>query len=495
MGAVCSVVYSACSQKAKRLSVIETDVCVLGAGSGGLSYAAGAAQMGARVLILESGKMGGDCLNSGCVPSKALLAASKAAVSGRKAASFGVEYNTPKVDYSAVLDHVRDTISKIEPNDSAARFEKLGCTVINAHGRFISSREVECGSKKIRAKRFIIATGSSPSIPDIPGLKEAPYYTTSTIWRQKTLPKQLIIIGGGPVGLEMALAYQRLGTETTVIETDRILRREDPDLVNIARSSLEQEGIKLVEGANITKIRSSAGLISAAYVHNGQAQHVSGTHLLLATGRSPNINGLNLGVAGVATGSDGIKANSKGATTNRRIFAVGDVATKEGFTHVAGHQASTAIQNTILPPIPFRKAENRTDAYPRVTFLDPDVAQVGLNEETAIAQGVRYRVETADFDSGDRFVAERKTQGLIKVLVDAQDRVIGAGIVGHAAGELIHHWSLAVHRRDKITSLVGYIAPYPTMGEINKKIAGKFVAPKIFNPFVRRLVRFWLRFL
>lgn len=266
-------------------------------------------------------------------------------------------------------------------------------------------------------------------------------------------------------------------------------------MVALARDALLAQGLTLLEGAKVKSVGGTAGAIEVEYERQGQVHRAQGSHLLVAAGRRPNIEGLGLEAGGISFDQRGIKVQGQQRTTNPRVLAIGDVASAFQFTHVAGHQASIAIQNSILPPLPFRRAMSRDDAVPWVTFIDPEVAQVGLNETRARAQGIDYRVERVDFKAADRLVADRKTTGFVKVLLDKRDRVIGAGIVGPSAGELIHHWALAVYRGSKITQIAAYIAPYPTAGEINKKITAKFVGPKIFNPLVQRIVKFWLRFL
>lgn len=477
------------------MKTIKTDVCVIGAGSGGLSYAAGAVQMGAEVVLLEGGKMGGDCLNYGCVPSKALLAAGKAAVAGRDTEKFGITHGAAKVDYAKAMDHVHDVIAQIAPHDSVERFESLGCTVITEAGQFIDEKTVQAGDTQIQAKRFIVATGSGPFVPPIPGLDTVPYLTNESLWQQRELPKELLVIGGGAIGLEMALAHQRLGSKVTVFELASILPKDDPDMVEVARDSLVGEGLTLLEGAGVKSVGGKAGAIEVTYEKDGEEHTVKGTDLLVAVGRRPNVDGLGLEAAGIKYDRRGIETNAQQRTSNRRVLAIGDVAASFQFTHYAGHQASIAIQNTILPSIPGRKVVSREDAVPWVTFIDPEVAQVGLNETAAKAKGIDYRVERVEFGAADRLIAERKTKGFVKVLLDTKDRVIGAGIVGPSAGELIHHWALAVYNRSKITSIASFIAPYPTAGELNKKVTSRFIGPKIFSPLVKRIVRFWLRFL
>lgn len=476
------------------MTLLTPDVCVIGGGSGGLSYAAGAAQFGADVVLLEKGAMGGDCLNFGCVPSKALLAAGKAAASGAKAVKFGVTFAAPQVDYAAVMDHVHDVIGQIAPHDSPERFRELGVNVIERAGVFVDEGTVEAGDITIRAKRFIISTGSSAFIPPIPGLETTPYLTNESIWDQRTLPAHLLVLGGGPIGLEMALAHRRLGAEVTVLERETILAKDDADLVEVARESMIEEGLYIHERTSVTAVSGKEGAIElTAQTADGEEVTFKGTHLLVATGRAPNVNGLGLDAAKIAYSPRGIEVTGRQMTTNARVLAIGDVAQGPQFTHAAGHQASIAIQNTILPRIPFRKVETRNDALPWVTYIDPEIAQVGLSESAARAQGVEVRIERAEFKEADRLVAERATKGFIKVLLDKKDRVVGAGIVGQNAGELIHPWALAVYNKVKITTLASYIAPYPTAGEMGKKVTSKFIAPKLFSPLVKRIVKLWLR--
>lgn len=481
------------------MTVLTPDVCVIGGGSGGLSYAAGAVQMGASVVLIEGyapgGAMGGDCLHSGCVPSKALLAAGKAAVAGRDSGKLGVTYAAPQIDYAAAMAHVQSVKDAIAPHDSIERFEGLGIQVINDWAKFTDPKTVQAGEYTIQAKRFIVSTGSSAFIPPIPGLDQVPYLTNENLWDQTELPEHLAVIGGGPIGLEMALAHRRLGAEVTVFEMGSILIKDDPDMAEAARQALLKEGVQLREGAGVKSVDGAAGAIRVTYEADGQEQKLEASHVLVAVGRRPNVGSLNLEAANITTNRAGIEVDGTQRTSNPKVYAIGDVAGGPQFTHWAAHQASIAIQNTIMPKIPFRKVEARTDALPYVTYLDPEVAQVGLNETAAKAAGIDYKVERVNLDAVDRLQAEGKGHGFAKVLLDNKDRVIGAGIVGPNAGELIHHWALAVYDRRKITTMASFIAPYPTAGEINKKVTSAFIAPKIFSPLVRRVVRFWLRFL
>ena len=467
---------------------IDTDICVIGAGSGGLSVAAGAVQMGARVVLIEAGEMGGDCLNAGCVPSKALIAAAKAAEAQRKGFR-GVAGVTPQVDFGAVKDHVAAVIAGIAPVDSQERFEGLGCTVIRAVARFTSQREVEAGGQVIRARRFVIATGSRPFVPPVQGIETVPYLTNETIFALRDRPEHLIVIGGGPIGVEMAQAHRRLGSAVTVIEGAKVLGREDPELAAVVTGTLVAEGVTLIEGQPVVRL---AGIAGAVEVTLGDGQQVKGSHILMAVGRKVALDGLNLDAAGVAHTPKGVTVDARLRSTNRRVFAVGDAAGGLQFTHVAGWHAGIVIRQAVLG-LP-AKADPR--AIPRATYTEPELAQVGLTEaEARAAHGAALTVVRAEFAHNDRALTEGKASGLIKVMV-VKGRPIGASIAGPQAGELIALWALAISAKLKMSAIAGMVAPYPTLGEVSKRAAGAYFSPKLFdNPALTRLVRFVQRWI
>lgn len=466
---------------------IKTDLCIIGAGSGGLSLAAGAVQMGARVVLVEGHKMGGDCLNYGCVPSKALIAAGAAAQALRRGGP-GVAPVAPQVDYAAAMDHVRKTIATIEPHDSQERFEGLGVQVLRGWGRFRSETELEVGEDIVTARRFVIATGSRPFIPPIPGLDTVPCLTNETLFDLREAPGHLIIIGGGPIGMEMAQAHVRLGCKVTVIEGARALGRDDPELAQVVLDRLRAEGVEIVEEAPATRVESVGGEIT---VETGKGRF-TGTHLLVAVGRSPSLDRLNLQAAGVETTRTGVRVDDRLRSTNRRIHAIGDAAGGMQFTHVAGYHAGVVIR-PILLGLPARA---RTDLIPRVTYTDPELAQIGLTEaEARAAHGDRLTVARFDFAGNDRAIASGKTAGLIKVMV-LKGRPIGVSIAGPEAGELIAPWALAIANGLKMNAIAAMVAPYPTLGEVNKRAAGAYFSPKLFdNAWVKRAVRFVQRVL
>jgi pyruvate/2-oxoglutarate dehydrogenase complex dihydrolipoamide dehydrogenase (E3) component len=472
------------------MTAIETDLCVIGAGSGGLSVAAGAAQMGARVVLVERHKMGGDCLNYGCVPSKALLAAAHAAAAHRASAPFGVAADEPAIDFAKVRAHVHGVIAAIAPHDSVERFSGLGVRVIQAEARFVGRREVEAGGARIRAKWFAIATGSRPAVPPIPGLDSVPYLTNETVFDLATRPAHLIVIGGGPIGCELAQAFRRLGAAVTVLEMYSALGKDDPELAAAVKVRLSEEGVALREGVAIRRIDARDGAIAIAIESGGKTETIAGSHLLVAAGRTPNLEALALEAAGVAASKAGIVVDGRLRTSNRRIFAIGDAAGGHQFTHLAGYHAGIVIRQAL-----FRLFWTRTDlsALPWVTFTDPELANAGLSEAAARQRHGEVRVLRWAFADNDRAQAERATEGLAKIVTTKKGRILGAGIVGKNAGELIQPWCLAIQSRLKIGAMAGYIAPYPTLGEVSKRAAGSFYTPALFSARTRRIVRLLLR--
>ncbi|KAA8609175.1 dihydrolipoyl dehydrogenase family protein [Salipiger aestuarii] len=466
------------------MQTLKTDLCVIGAGSAGLSVAAGAAQMGASVVLVEKGEMGGDCLNHGCVPSKALIAAAHRAHEMTQGAPFGIAPEVPRVDYAAVMDHVAETIARIAPMDSQQRFEGFGINVIRAHARFVSPREIDAGGTRIAARRFVVATGSSPMVPPIPGLADVPYLTNESLWSLRQRPEHLLVIGGGPIGLEMAQAHRRLGSAVTVIEAGRALGREDPEMAAIVLERLHAEGVRILENTTVGAVR------PGIQVQAGD-ETLHGSHLLVAAGRKPNTDGLGLDVAGVETSPYGVQVDGGLRTTNRRIYAIGDIA-GGGFTHVAGYHAGLVVRSALFA-LP---AKARPQILPRATYTAPELAQVGLTEAEALAKhGDRLEVYRLPHDHNDRAVAQRATQGLLKLMV-VRGRPVGVSIAGAQAGELIGTWALALSAGLKLGALAGAVMPYPTVGELNKRLAGTYFTPRLFeNETVKKvtgLVQRWL---
>ncbi len=471
------------------MSYLKTDLLVIGAGSGGLSVASGAVQMGASVILLEGHKMGGDCLNYGCVPSKALIASGKAAYAQSHASPFGVADVKPKVDYGAAKDHVADVIAQIAPVDNQERFEGLGVKVIREYGSFISATQVKAGNHTITARRIVIATGSSPFVPPIPGLDSVPYETNETLFDLRERPKHLLIVGGGPIGMEMAQAHLRLGCKVTVIEGMKALGKDDPEMAAIVLGKLRAEGIEIAEDAMAAEIRGKAGAIE---IEAKDGRVFKGSHLLMAVGRKANTDKLNLDAAGIETTRSGIKVDDSMKTTNRHVYAIGDVAGGLQFTHMAGYHAGLIIRSAL-----FGLPAKATNAHiPWATYTDPELAQVGLTEAQAKEEhGGNLEVVRFHYTHNDRAIAERKTDGLIKVMV-VRGRPVGASIAGAQAGELINLWALVLANKLKMKHVANMVAPYPTIGELNKRAAGAYFSPRLFdNPKVKMLVGFIQRWL
>jgi pyruvate/2-oxoglutarate dehydrogenase complex dihydrolipoamide dehydrogenase (E3) component len=479
-------------------TTLTPDICVIGAGSGGLSVAAAAAAFGVPVVLIEKGEMGGDCLNYGCVPSKALIAASKHAHAVREARAFGIEAGEPVIDFQKVHDHVHGVIAAIAPHDSQERFEGLGVTVIRAPGRFTDAATVVAGDTTIKARRFVIATGSSAAIPPIPGLADVPFLTNESVFDLTRRPDHLIVIGGGPIGLELAQAHRRLGAKVTVLEAFGVFGKDDPDLAKVARAGVEADGVVLREGAKVTAVARAPRAtgeggdgegIAVTIEVGGATETITGSHLLVAAGRKANVEGLGLEAAGITHERRGITVDAGLRTSNRKVYAIGDVAGGLQFTHVAGYHAGLVIRS-ILFRLPVK--ENR-DILPWVTYTDPELGQVGLTEKAARERfGDTIKVLTFPYAGNDRAQAERATKGLIKVVTDKRGKILGCGVVGKNAGDILNMWAYAIANGQSVRSFAGYVSPYPTLPEIGKRAAVAFYAPSAANPWVRRVIG-WLR--
>jgi len=468
--------------------LLTPDLCVIGAGSGGLWVAAAAAALGVPVVLIEKDKMGGECLNTGCVPSKALIAAGKRAQAMRHADEFGIYNDGLRIDFQKVHRHVQDVIAAIAPNDSAARFTGLGVRVIKEAARFKDRNTVIAGEIEIRARRFVIATGSSPALPPIPGLAGTPHLTNETVFDLQNCPTHLIVIGGGPIGLELAQAFRRLGSAVTVLEAASPLAREDPECAAAVLRRLAQEGVEIRPGARITRVAAVDADVQAIL---GGGETLAGSHLLVATGRQAKVADLALDQAGIRYSKRGIEADRRLMTSNPRVYAIGDVvAGAPQFTHVASYHAGLVIRHALFR-LPVRA---RTEAIPRVTFTDPELAHVGLTEAEVRARGGGFRVLRWPYHENDRAQTERATSGHIKVLTSARGKILGATIVGPQAGELIATWALAIDRGLNIRALAGLVLPYPTLAEIGKRAAGIYFSPGLTSPLLRRIIALLRRF-
>lgn len=447
----------------------EYDLCVIGGGAAGLVVAAGGAMMGAKIALVErSERLGGDCLWHGCVPSKALLTAAGAAQSMRDAARFGLRAADPAPDLGAVMRRVRAVIADLAGHDSLDRFRGLGIDVTFGSGRFESAHAFEVANRTVTARRFVIATGSRPAVPPIEGLAGTPFLTSDTLFDIEGAVPELVVIGGGPQGVELGQALARLGSRVTLLEAGpRLLAREDPDLADVVIRRLRSDGVDVRTGAHILDVASNDRGIQVRIAASDGERTIRGTHLLVATGRAANVEGLGLEAAGVTLSEGRIATDARLRTSAAHIYACGDVAGPHAFTHMAEHQAGIVLRNALLR-IPARQ---ETRAVPWCTYTDPELARVGLSEQEAVAAGRRHRRYTFPFAAIDRARIAGEGEGLAKIVCDPRGRLLGAAIAGPNAGELIHEYILAITHRMKASDVARAIHVYPALAQINRKVA------------------------
>ncbi len=454
------------------------DVVVIGAGAAGLTVAGGLGRLGLAVALVEADRMGGECLNSGCVPSKALIACARRAQAVRDAGRFGVRVAAPEIDWGSVRAHVRGAVAAIAPHDAAERFEAWGVDVVRGHARFVAPRGLDVAGRRLGAPRIVLATGSRPGLPPLDGLTAVPYLTNETLFDLDERPRRLLVLGGGPIGCEMAQAFQRLGSDVALVEMERLLPGSDAEAGTIVATRLRAEGVAVFEAARAVGVEGRAGAIRLTLA-DGQA--LDGSHLLVATGRVANVGTLCLDVPGVTVGDDGIIVDRHGRTSARGIYAIGDCRAGPRFTHAAAHEGARLVTRLGFGvPAPTDRA-----ALPRVTYTDPAVAEVGVGEAEARLTPGRVAVSREPFADNDRAVADGDTAGFAKV-VRRDGRPVGAAIVGAGADELLLPWTLAVGRtRPTLWALSGLMLPYPTRGEIAKAVAFAAFEPRIFSARAR----------
>ncbi|MHB8908133.1 MAG: dihydrolipoyl dehydrogenase family protein [Syntrophales bacterium] len=474
------------------MAAYDYDLGVIGGGAAGLTAAAGGAQFGARTVLIEkSGKLGGDCLHVGCVPSKALIRAAGIWAQTGLLKEFGLpEVPRPPVDLGMVMDRVRSVIDRIQRHDSPERFCGLGAEVRFGGPAFIDSHTVALDGRPVSAKAWIIATGSSASLPPVPGLADLPVWTNETVFSQRRLPEHLLVLGGGPVGLELAQAFARLGSRVTVVEfLAQILGPEDADIAAVLRERLEAEGIVFLTGTRAVKAGQSGNSVTltvAPAEGPGEETLLSGNALLAAAGRKPNIDRLGLAAAGVVFTARGIPTDTRMRTNIPHIYACGDVNGLLPFTHVAGYEGGIAVANAVLH-LP-RKADYGKIGW--CTYTDPEVASIGMNERRAAKEGIAYRLFEAPFAENDRAIAEGETAGKVKLLVSKGGKLIGCQMIGPRAGELIHEWVIALNAGVRISTMAGSVHIYPTLAEISKRVAQEPFTAKIFSETTRGVLRF-----
>lgn len=468
------------------------NVVVIGAGTAGLVTSVGTAGLGGRVALIERERMGGDCLNVGCVPSKAIISSARLAQAMRTADRWGLEAREPGITFETVFARMKARREQIAPNDSQERMESLGIDVFRGDARFVSPQEVVVGeSTRLRAKRFVIATGSRPAIPPVAGLETVPYFTNETIFDDlHSRPESLLILGGGPIACEMGQAMQRLGVRVTVVQKDvRLLPKEDADVADCIERNLTREGVAVHKGV---EVRSAARQEDGGGVRLTLADGstLTASALLVAAGRQPRLDGLGLEAAGVATTARGVRVNARLQTSQRHIYAAGDVAGPFAFTHFAEYQARIVVRN-LLVPTPWLRQKVDYRAMPWCTYTEPEVARVGLNEEEAKKQGTAYDLYTAGMESVDRAVVESEEDGFIKVLTArGSDKILGVTLVASRAGESLQEFVLAMKYGLGLSKIGATVHPYPTFALVARQVAGQYDKKRL-TPRLRRLFA-WL---
>ncbi|MEO7760503.1 MAG: FAD-dependent oxidoreductase [Casimicrobiaceae bacterium] len=455
------------------MSKPEFDIVVIGGGAGGLVVAAGGSALGAKVALVEKHKMGGDCLNYGCVPSKTLLKSAKVAHLMRTAGDYAIPANAPTPQIADVMERVAGVIRGIEPNDSPERFRGLGVDVTFGDGKFTAPDCFEVSGRKLKARTFVIATGSRPAVPPIPGIDHVPHLTNETVFGLREQVPSLIVIGAGPIGCEMAQAFVRLGSKVAVVDMSaQIMPREDADLSRIVQNQMTHDGIDFVLDAAILRVEGSNHDIRMFVRRkDGSERELRATHLLVAAGRRANVEGLGLDAAGVEVDKGKIINDANLRTTNPHIYVCGDVAGGLQFTHLAGHHAGILLREAI-----FRMSWAKPSVHvPWCTYTDPELARIGLSESEANKTGVAHKVYKFGYDDIDRARTEGETEGFAKVITDPKGKILGATIVGPHAGEVIHEYVLAVNKRMNLKELAGIIHIYPTFAEINKRVADQML--------------------
>ncbi|MHB8880275.1 MAG: dihydrolipoyl dehydrogenase family protein [Thermodesulfovibrionales bacterium] len=473
------------------MSGYDYDIGILGGGSAGLTIAAGAARFGAKTLLIDKeSRLGGDCLHYGCVPSKTLIKTAHVYQLMKNAAAFGLPaVPLQPVDFRDVSNRIKSVIAAIQMHDSVERFCGLGVKVEFGDAAFTDEHTISLNGKGITAKNWVIATGSSPAIPKVEGLDRTPYLTNRDIFYLDRLPKSMIILGAGPISIEMAQAFCRLGTEVTVVQrSSQILPREDTDMADAVRENLAAEGVRFHLNASVGSVKDLGKEREVTIrTEDGKTAAVRAEQVLVALGREPNLRGLGLEKAGVEFNEKGLGLDSRLRTTQKHIFGAGDVTGAYQFTHAAGYEGGVVLTNAILH-LP-RRADYTF--FPWCTYTDPELASIGMNEAAAKEAGLRPTVWTEEFIRNDRGLAEGEALGRIKLILDERERPLGVQILGLHAGELISEWVAALNGRVKLSSLAGAVHPYPTLAEINKRVVGNYFSGKIFSEKVKKTLRFF----
>jgi len=467
------------------------DMGVIGGGAAGLTVTAGAAQLGAKTLLIEKEKdLGGDCLHFGCVPSKTLIRTAQVYHFIKHSKNFGLPgVSPPPVNYADITKRIQSVIQSIQKHDSKERFCELGARVEQGTPTFVDGHSVQLNGRTFSAKNWVVATGSSPAIPPIKGLDQTPYITNKEIFSLDHLPASMIILGAGPIAVEMAQAFTRLGSKVMMIQrSNHILSREDMDLADELMGILRSEGVTFYLNASVDSVK-DLGTKREVSIHTKQGESIRLTAetILVAMGRSPNLDRLGLEDIGVEIDRKGVKVDNRMRTSQKNIYAAGDVTGAYQFTHAAGYEGGVVISNAVfhLP----RKVDYTF--LPWCTYTDPELASIGMNEKSAGAAGIDYTVWTERFEDNDRSLAEDEKAGKLKMILDDKENIIGVQILGPQAGELLNEWVAVLNGKVKLSTLASAVHPYPTLGEINKRVAGSFFSPKIFSDKVKKGLKFF----
>ena len=473
------------------MAEFDYDIGIIGGGAGGLTVAAGAAQLGAKTLLVEKEPLlGGDCLHYGCVPSKTLIKTAHVYHLMKSAREFGLPaLEIPPVDFQQVAKRIQSVITTIQKHDSEERFCTLGAKVVFGEPSFLDEHAVQLNGNRVSAKNWVIATGSSPGIPPIEGLDGTPHITNKEIFSLDRLPESMVVLGAGPIATEMAQAFCRLGTKVHVVQrSGQILSREDRDMADGVMELLRKEGVAFHLNASVQKTRDLGNEREVTFKNEeGETVHLKAERILVALGRTPNVDDLNLDGIGVKTNSRGVIVDNRMRTSQKHIYGAGDVTGAYQFTHAAGYEGGIVLSNAIfhLP----RKA-NYT-FLPWCTYTDPELASIGMNEKRAREAGLEYSVWTEAFEDNDRSLAEGQRAGKIKMILDDKEKPLGVQILGPQAGELLSEWVGVLNGKVKLSTLASAVHPYPTLGEINKRVAGTYFSPKIFSDKVRKGLKFF----
>jgi len=467
------------------------NVVIIGAGTAGLVTAAGTAGLGGRVALIERHKMGGDCLNTGCVPSKALISSARLVEAIRRAPEWGLAKQEPRFDFEKVFARMRERRAKIAPHDSQERFESLGVDVFRGDAKFVSPHEVAVGRVRLRARNFVIAAGSRAAVPEVEGLKDVPFHTNETVFDEmRAKPERLVILGGGPIGCELGQVFRRLGVAVTIVQKPpRLLEREDADAAGLVRRKLEGEGVRILAGVDAKlAAKNDSRLRVWVEAKAGDRKPIGCDAILVASGRRPNTDGLDLEKAGVEYGEKGVKVNEHLQTSQPHIYAAGDIVGSYQFTHVADAHARVVVRNILFP---WWKAKFDGSVVPWCTYTDPEVARVGLNEDQAGKEGIAYDLWNLPLEELDRAVVESAEAGFAKVLTKkGSDKILGATLVSERAGDLLHEFVLAMKAGVGLKEISGTIHAYPTFAELARKLADQYQKQRL-TPFAKKALG-WL---